>query len=102
MVHIVLLGFQLSVGGRAGGREGEREGWREVTSVHSERHSVSLREAPGHSAKQAPAGKMRTHLGFDPGVCVWICGHCCRRSSPLTAAPYFLLDFTQSMSIMKS
>lgn len=36
---------------------------REVTSVHCERHGVSLREVPGHFASSAPAGKMRTHLG---------------------------------------
>lgn len=54
-----------------------REG-REVTSVHCERHSGSLREAPGHLASQAPAGKMRTHLGLDTGVCVSVCVCVCK------------------------
>lgn len=62
VVHIV-LGVQLK--------------GREVTSVHCERHSVSLREAPGHLASQAPAGKMRTHLVLDSGVCVRVC-YCVR------------------------
>ena len=55
----------------------EREG-REVASVHCERHSVSLREAPGHLASQAPAGKMRMHLGLDSGVCVYLCVLLCK------------------------
>lgn len=54
VVHIV-QGFQLKGS--------------EVTSVHRERHSVSLREAPGQSASQAPAGKMRTHLGLNCSQC---------------------------------
>ncbi|CAB1430326.1 unnamed protein product [Pleuronectes platessa] len=36
---------------------------RKVTPVHRQRRSVDLREAPGHLASQAPAGKMRTYPG---------------------------------------
>lgn len=38
---------------------------------------VYLREALGHSASQAPAGKMRTHLGLDSGVPVYLCAVLC-------------------------
>lgn len=67
VVHIV-LGFQLK--------------GREVTSLHCERHSVSLREAPGHLASQAPAEKRRTHLGFKSRVCVCVIVPGCVHISP--------------------
>ncbi len=46
--------------------------------MHCERRSVSLREAPGHLASQAPAGKMRTLLGLDSDVFVHLCVSLCK------------------------
>lgn len=59
-------------GSHCSGLSASGGGWGSLqcTETHTHTHRASLREAPGHLASQAPAGKMRTHLG---SMCVLLC-----------------------------